>query len=304
MEGARELLDGARARTRGGIDSAPQAAKLRAEGPRRAEGRPRLDAYWRQQHLEEGAVIFAGPGTNLLFAIVLFFLLFLLGRRQRLGFSLRRSIHRPRGANRPPGRRDGSAGGRQIIAVNGDGGEAGRGSPARSSTLPRGVHSTITVRRDGQRRRARSPGHRRRYRLGFRLKADRLGRPRALSQSVRLTGRDHEGDRCVARPARAREREGGVEPRGHRRRLVAGARAGRTRRTCGCSGSSASRLRCSTCCRCSRSTAVTSRSRSSRESVAVRSAARSTSGFPRWASRSCSCSSSSGSRTTSAIGGN
>jgi regulator of sigma E protease len=47
------------------------------------------DAYWRQRTWKKVLVIFAGPGTNLLFAIVIFAALFVVGSGgYRLGFSL------------------------------------------------------------------------------------------------------------------------------------------------------------------------------------------------------------------------
>ena len=48
------------------------------------------DAYWRQRTWKKVLVIFAGPGTNLLFAIVLFAALFVSGSGgYRLGFSMK-----------------------------------------------------------------------------------------------------------------------------------------------------------------------------------------------------------------------
>jgi regulator of sigma E protease len=47
------------------------------------------DAYWRQRTWKKVLVIFAGPGTNLLFAVILFATLFVVGSGgYRLGFSL------------------------------------------------------------------------------------------------------------------------------------------------------------------------------------------------------------------------
>src|SRR6266511_1021065 len=48
------------------------------------------DAYWRQGTWRRVAVIFAGPGTNILFAVVLFTTLFVISSGgYRLGFSLK-----------------------------------------------------------------------------------------------------------------------------------------------------------------------------------------------------------------------
>ena len=47
------------------------------------------DAYWRQRTWKKVLVIFAGPGTNLLFAVILFATLFVIGSGgYRLGFSM------------------------------------------------------------------------------------------------------------------------------------------------------------------------------------------------------------------------
>jgi regulator of sigma E protease len=47
------------------------------------------DAYWRQRTWKKVLVIFAGPGTNLLFAVILFATLFVVGSGgYRLGFSM------------------------------------------------------------------------------------------------------------------------------------------------------------------------------------------------------------------------
>jgi membrane-associated protease RseP (regulator of RpoE activity) len=47
------------------------------------------DAYWRQRTWKKVLVIFAGPGTNLLFAVIIFATLFVVGSGgYRLGFSM------------------------------------------------------------------------------------------------------------------------------------------------------------------------------------------------------------------------
>ncbi|MDP8911831.1 MAG: site-2 protease family protein, partial [Actinomycetota bacterium] len=51
------------------------------------------DAYWRQRTWKRIAVIFAGPATNVVFAVLLFALLFTLGGGSyRLGFALRGDV--------------------------------------------------------------------------------------------------------------------------------------------------------------------------------------------------------------------
>ena len=71
-----ELTNGARKSARRGLNELKDAL-----GP---------DAYWRQRTWKKVLVIFAGPGTNLLFAIILFAALFVIGSGgYRLGFKVK-----------------------------------------------------------------------------------------------------------------------------------------------------------------------------------------------------------------------
>ncbi|HEV8603368.1 MAG TPA: site-2 protease family protein [Gaiellaceae bacterium] len=89
MEGARERLPE--------LETALAAAEISGRARKAAERGLRelkdglgADAYWRQRAWKRVAVIFAGPGTNLLFAIVLFAALFVVGSGgYRLGFALK-----------------------------------------------------------------------------------------------------------------------------------------------------------------------------------------------------------------------
>ena len=83
------------------------------------------DAYWRQRSWRRIIVIFAGPGTNLLLAIVLFAGVFMVGSgAYRLGFSLRAN-----GANASPvvesvlaghpAQQAGLRAGDRVVAING-----------------------------------------------------------------------------------------------------------------------------------------------------------------------------------------
>ena len=55
-----------------------------------------VDAYWRQRTWKKVLVIFAGPGTNLLFAIILFATLFVVGSGgYRLGFTMETGTKAP-----------------------------------------------------------------------------------------------------------------------------------------------------------------------------------------------------------------
>jgi regulator of sigma E protease len=54
------------------------------------------DAYWRQRTWKKVLVIFAGPGTNLLFAVIIFAALFVVGSGgYRLGFSMKNNTNAP-----------------------------------------------------------------------------------------------------------------------------------------------------------------------------------------------------------------
>jgi regulator of sigma E protease len=140
------------------------------------------DAYWRQRAWKKVLVIFAGPGTNALFAIVVFAVLFMLGGGKAtttVGDVIAKS----------PAAHMGLHEGDRILAVN--------GSPvAHPSDIPRLIsHSggrdvTLLVERAGRTatlgptRPEKTDGV---YRLGFRLKGRSLGAPAAAKESVRLT---------------------------------------------------------------------------------------------------------------------
>jgi regulator of sigma E protease len=79
------------------------------------------DAYWRQRTWKRVAVIFAGPGTNVVFAVVLFTALFVISSGgYRLGFSLEANkpvVDEVR-ADRPAGQM-GLEHGDRIVTING-----------------------------------------------------------------------------------------------------------------------------------------------------------------------------------------
>ncbi len=181
MEGARKLV--------ADLEQALEQAQI-SEAARKAARRGLTelkdglgqDAYWRQRTWKKVAVIFAGPGTNLLFAIVLFFMLFLLvgGKATRSVDLVEKGMPAQTAGLRP---------GDQIVAVN--------GVPVRPNRISREITSskgrplTLTVRRGGrlvQLGTVRPKVKDGAYRLGFRLKAQPLGPAASLWQSLRVTG--------------------------------------------------------------------------------------------------------------------
>jgi regulator of sigma E protease len=137
------------------------------------------DAYWRQRTWKKVLVIFAGPGTNLLFAIFIFAMLFVIGSGgYRLGFNLE--------ANAPviekvadgyPADRIGLQAGDRILQINGERvSQPEDVSPLIQAT--KGAPVEIVVRRGDQRltRRARP------------RKEPRLSVPAATWESVQVTG--------------------------------------------------------------------------------------------------------------------
>jgi len=181
MEGARALLDELeRALKRAELsDSTRKSTRKGLEDLRDGLGG---DAYWRQRTWKKVAVIFAGPGTNLVFAIAIFFLLFLL-----VGGKATRTIEQVQ--EETPAQGAGLRPGDRIVAVNGMPVAPDRIS--RSITSSEGRPLTITVSRGGDRvdlgpvQPKVIDGA---YRLGFRLKAEPLGAAASFSQSLRLTG--------------------------------------------------------------------------------------------------------------------
>ena len=139
------------------------------------------DAYWRQRAWKKVLVIFAGPGTNALFAILIFAVLFMVGGGKAtttVADVLAKS----------PAAQMGLHSGDRIVAVNGQ-----RVAPP---DIPRIIsHSggrgvTLRVNRDGRTvtlgptRPEKTGGV---YRLGFVLKGKGLAAPAAVKESVRLT---------------------------------------------------------------------------------------------------------------------
>jgi regulator of sigma E protease len=140
------------------------------------------DAYWRQRAWKKVAVIFAGPGANLLLAVALFFALYLVA-----GGTPTRTVDVV--SDDFPAAAAGLRPGDEIVAING-----ARVEPDEISnriTSSRGRPIRLTVQRDGRVVNLRAVAPRRDegvYRLGFRLDAKGLGPADAVWQSIRLTG--------------------------------------------------------------------------------------------------------------------
>jgi regulator of sigma E protease len=180
MDGAQALLPGLeRAIEEASIS--PGAAKRARKGLSELTDGLGTDAYWRQKMWKKVAVIAAGPGTNLLFAIMVFTALFVVGSGgYRLGFALKTSDQPVVDAVRSdrPAAQMGLMPGDRIVSVNGVPVKLAEDVPPLIESS-RGRPITITVRRDGKR-----------LTLGpTRPRAEpQLALPTAVWHSLRLTG--------------------------------------------------------------------------------------------------------------------
>jgi regulator of sigma E protease len=144
------------------------------------------DAYWRQRAWKRIAVIFAGPGTNALFALVLFAVLFTFG-----GGKATTTVADV--VPDTPAAHVGLQHGDRIVSINGKTVHAGDIPPTIAGS--KGKPITVVVERDGTRvtlgpvRPEQIAGT---YRLGFALKGEGLSPPAAAWQATKATG-----DVCV-----------------------------------------------------------------------------------------------------------
>jgi regulator of sigma E protease len=179
MEGARPLLaELERAVEESEIgNGARKAARRGVNELRDSLGQ---DAYWRQRTWKKVLVIFAGPGTNLLFAIILFAALYVIGSGgYRLGFGV--DANAPVVSSLTPGYPAETIGlevGDRIVSINGE--------PVSSITDVRsqidksgGDPVTVVVRRNGMLVRLNTVRPR---------AEERMSVPEATWESIRLTG--------------------------------------------------------------------------------------------------------------------
>ena len=140
------------------------------------------DAYWRQRTWKKVAVILAGPGTNLLFTVVIFAVLLMLG-----GGKPTTTVDVV--VADTPAAKVGLQTGDRIVSIDGKHVEP-RDIP-RTISGSGGGAVTLAVSRDGRTvvlgpvRPEKREGV---YRLGFVLRGQGMGAPAALKQSVRVTG--------------------------------------------------------------------------------------------------------------------
>ena len=140
------------------------------------------DAYWRQRAWKKVLVIFAGPGTNAVFAILIFSVLFMVG-----GGKATTTVSEV--LPDMPAAQIGLKAGDRVVAINGA--PVQPADISRVISRSRGRAVTLTVRRDGRLVRlapARAKETDGAFRLGFVLERRGLAAPAALKESVRLTG--------------------------------------------------------------------------------------------------------------------
>jgi regulator of sigma E protease len=158
----------------------PQAERAARRGLNELQDGLGEDAYWRQRTWKRVAVIFAGPGTNVLFAIVLFAALFVVSSGgHRLGFSLEPNapvVDQVR-TDRPAGKIHLQSGDR-ILEINGQR-VKGVADVPRLIEASDGRPVTLVVQRGGK---PRTLGPVRPH------EEPRLSVPRATWESLRLTG--------------------------------------------------------------------------------------------------------------------
>lgn len=140
------------------------------------------EAYWRARTWKRVAAIVAGPGANVLLAVLLFAGLFMAG-----GGKATSTIDEV--VQGTPAERAGLRSGDRIVAID--------GAPVQASHISQRIADSggkplvLRVKRDGRELTlppAAPVATEGRYRLGFRLRGEGLSAPEASWQAVRLTG--------------------------------------------------------------------------------------------------------------------
>jgi regulator of sigma E protease len=180
MEAARREVDVLEAELRA-APLTPATRKTAERGIQELRDALGSDAYWRQRTWKKIAVIFAGPGTNLLLALVLFTILFTLSGKVTATVAQVKS--------KQPAAQAGLERGDRIVAIAGR-----RVTPTQIRdriASSKGRPLTLVVVRHGHRialgpvRPKKEDGT---YRLGFVLHAPGYAAPEAAWQSVKVTG--------------------------------------------------------------------------------------------------------------------
>ncbi len=180
-DGAKAAVAELRARVEA-VELSPVAAKSAERGLTEIGDALAPDAYWRAKTWKRVAVIFAGPGANLLLAVVLFAALYMMGGGKATNVV----------ADVVPGTPAASAGlqpGDTILAIDGE--------PVEAATISRTISGsegrplTVLVRRDGSQVTLEPTRPREQdgvYRLGFVLEGEGLGPGESVWEALRATG--------------------------------------------------------------------------------------------------------------------
>jgi regulator of sigma E protease len=165
-----------------GTELSPVAQKSAERGLTEIGDALAPDAYWRARTWKRVAVIFAGPGANLLLAVVLFSVLFMAG-----GGKATNTVEDV--VSSTPAAEVGLQPRDTIVAINGR--PVGPEDIARTISRSEGAPLTLLVRRDGEEvvlgpvRPREQDGA---YRLGFVLAGEGLGPAESTWQALRVTG--------------------------------------------------------------------------------------------------------------------
>jgi regulator of sigma E protease len=158
------------------------AAKAAERGLQEIDDSAADDAYWRARTWKRVAVIFAGPGTNLVAAIILFAAAFMIGGGRASSTVATVLPNHPAAV---AGLRSGD----RILSID--------GRPVGPSQIPQlisgshGAPLVLVVRRDGHVARIGPVSARKSdgvYRLGFALKGEPLGFGESVWRSIQSTG--------------------------------------------------------------------------------------------------------------------